>query len=127
MRAFAVLCFPLLALANSPKAVVITTKAYREQLSKEGGNAGAGGSIAGRQVFVGNLPFHTSWQDLKVRKAASDALLPTHSPPLQDAFKSCGTIVRAEILQSEGKPKGAGTVLFETVDAGELSIAASIF
>ena len=37
---------------------------------------------------------------------------------LQDAFKSCGTVVRAEILQAEGKPKGAGTVLFETADAG---------
>jgi hypothetical protein len=51
--------------------VVITTKAYREQLSKEGGNAGGagGGSIAGRQVFVGNLPFHTSWQDLKVSRS----------------------------------------------------------
>ncbi len=83
--------------------VVITTKAYREQqLNKEGGG-GAAGSVAGRQVFVGNLPFHTSWQDLK------------------DAFKSCGTVVRAEILQAEGKPRGAGTVLFETADGGEQS------
>merc|ERR1711991_364423 len=73
--------------------VVITTKAYREsgvKVKKEGGNGS-------RQVYVGNLPFSTSWQDLK------------------DAFKSAGSVVRAEILTTQdGKPKGCGTVLFES-------------
>jgi RNA recognition motif-containing protein len=70
--------------------VVITTKHYRDQIGKDG-------SSAGRQVYVGNLPFHTSWKDLK------------------DAFSSSGAIVRAEVLTTmDGKPKGAGTVLFES-------------
>jgi len=56
-----------------------------------------GESTKGRQVFVGNLPYHTSWQDLK------------------DTFRASGTVVRADILLlPNGRSKGQGTVLFET-------------
>jgi len=49
-----------------------------------------------RQVFVGNLPYHTSWQDLK------------------DHFRGCGKIVRADVLiGQDGRSKGSGTILFE--------------
>ena len=73
--------------------VVITTKAYRERMQQGGGAGGAGG----RTVFVGNLPFTTTWQDLK------------------DAFASAGRISRADMLQGpDGKSKGAGTLQFET-------------
>jgi len=49
-----------------------------------------------RQIYVGNLSYHTSWQDLK------------------DHFRCCGKIVRADILiGQDGRPKGSGTILFE--------------
>jgi RNA recognition motif-containing protein len=51
----------------------------------------------GRQIFVGNLPYTTSWQDLK------------------DLFRKCGNVIRADVLYApDGRPKGAGTVLFES-------------
>jgi len=60
----------------------------------------------GRQVFVGNLSFHTSWQDLK------------------DAFRHCGKIVRADILTlPNGRSKGAGIILFETREEAQNAIA----
>jgi len=55
---------------------------------------------------VGNLSFHTSWQDLK------------------DAFRHCGKIVRADILAlPNGRSKGAGIILFETKDEAQNAIA----
>jgi len=49
----------------------------------------------GCQVFVHNLPYSTSWQDLK------------------DIFRTVGTVVRADILYGQdGRPKGSGVVLF---------------
>jgi len=54
------------------------------------------GRSTGRQIFVGNLPYTTSWQELK------------------DHFRSCGRIIRADtLIGSDGRPKGQGTVLFE--------------
>jgi len=66
---------------------------------KKRSNSGASSSRGdkGRQVFVGNLPYDASWQDLK------------------DKFRRCGNVIRADILQgSDGRSKGSGTVLFET-------------
>jgi len=55
---------------------------------------------------VGNLSFHTSWQDLK------------------DVFRHCGKIVRADVLTlPNGRSKGAGTVLFETKEEAQKAIA----
>jgi RNA recognition motif-containing protein len=78
-----------------------------------GGGRGRGGSsgpsgenAAGRQVFVRNLAYATSWQDLK------------------DYFKGYGRVVRAEALTSaDGTPKGQGTVLFETREDAQNAIA----
>lgn len=36
------------------------------QQSNGGGSGGGGASIAGRQLYVGNLSFETTWADLKV-------------------------------------------------------------
>jgi len=67
---------------------------------------GSGEHAAGRQVFVRNLPYTTSWQDLK------------------DHFKQYGRVVRAEALTSaDGTPKGQGTVLFETREDAQNAIA----
>jgi len=71
-----------------------------------GPSPSAGGDVAGRQVFVRNLPFSTSWQDLK------------------DYFKQFGRVVRAEALtNTDGTPKGQGTVLFETREDAQNAIA----
>lgn len=54
-------------------------------------------SARGRQVFIGNLPYTTSWQDLK------------------DRFRQAGNIIRADVLlDTTGRSKGQGTVLFES-------------
>ncbi|KAJ7185419.1 hypothetical protein C8R46DRAFT_881778 [Mycena filopes] len=51
----------------------------------------------GRNLFVGNLPFHVQWQDLK------------------DLFRQAGTIVRADVaLGPDGRSRGFGTVVFAT-------------
>eukprot|EP01070_Trichotokara_eunicae_P004703 Trichotokara_eunicae@DN4115_c0_g1_i1.p1 len=52
---------------------------------------------AGKQIFVGNLPFRTSWQDLK------------------DVFRDAGHVVRTDIFtDNENRSKGCGIVIFET-------------
>jgi len=59
-----------------------------------GSGSGSGGA---RQVYVSNLPWSTSWQDLK------------------DLFRPCGSVMRADVLlDSEGRSKGAGVVLFDS-------------
>ncbi|KAI0821862.1 hypothetical protein BC628DRAFT_1392571 [Trametes gibbosa] len=56
-----------------------------------------GGQNPGNQLYVGNLPYQAGWQDLK------------------DLFRSAGNIIRADInIGMDGRPKGSGTVIFET-------------
>jgi RNA recognition motif-containing protein len=51
----------------------------------------------GRLLYVGNLPFRTSWQDVK------------------DVFKECGSVIRVDIAEGpDGRSKGYATVLYET-------------
>ncbi|KAH3668784.1 hypothetical protein OGAPHI_002539 [Ogataea philodendri] len=56
-------------------------------------------------VFVGNLPFHTTWQDLK------------------DVFREVGEVVRADVVTSRGRSRGMGTVEFATKDLVQDAIA----
>jgi hypothetical protein len=63
------------------------------------------GSRQGRQVFVGNLPYTASWQDLK------------------DLFAEVGPVLRPDILYGgDGKPKGMGTVCFDTAETAQKAI-----
>jgi|EP01046_Picozoa_sp_COSAG06_P052026 RNA recognition motif-containing protein len=65
-----------------------------------------GESIAGRQVFVGNLPWTATSIDLV------------------ENFGTCGTVVTAEVSQrSDGRSAGFGTVLFETEEAAANAIS----
>ncbi|KAI8341507.1 hypothetical protein BC941DRAFT_331774, partial [Chlamydoabsidia padenii] len=51
------------------------------------------------QLFVGNLPFHCQWQDIK------------------DLFRRAGKIIRADVVQvPDGRSRGFGTVLFASTD-----------
>ena len=55
----------------------------------------SGGTGGGARVFVGNLPYEVSWQDLK------------------DHFKQCGYITRADVMENpDGRSKGVGVVEF---------------
>lgn len=62
-------------------------------------------SYYGRVLFVGNLPFHCQWQDLK------------------DLFRAAGNIQRADVaLGPEGRSRGFGTVLFSTVEDAQNAV-----
>lgn len=79
---------------------MIFVREDRESTGNLGGSVVLGGvgsdSGTGGRVFVGNLPYEVSWQDLK------------------DHFKTIGHIVRADIMEGpDGRSKGAGIVEFE--------------
>ncbi|KAI0266482.1 hypothetical protein BC834DRAFT_807743, partial [Gloeopeniophorella convolvens] len=58
-----------------------------------------------RNLFVGNLPFHCQWQDLK------------------DLFRQAGTILRADVaLGQDGRSRGFGTVVFATEHDAERAV-----
>ncbi|CEH13740.1 rna-binding domain-containing protein [Ceraceosorus bombacis] len=62
-------------------------------------------SYYGRVLFVGNLPFHCQWQDLK------------------DLFRAAGNIQRADVaLTPEGRSRGFGTVLFSSPDDAQNAV-----
>ena len=83
---------------------------------------GQTGSNPGNQLYVGNvsssshphcnfsrrffqLPYQAGWQDLK------------------DLFRSAGNIIRADInIGADGRPKGSGTVIFETAKDAQQAI-----
>lgn len=61
--------------------------------SDRGGHSGGGQT--GPQLFINNLSYETSWQDIK------------------DHFRQCGDVERAEVMtNAEGRSKGFGTVRF---------------
>lgn len=60
----------------------------------------------GYEVFIGNLPFSATWQQLK------------------DLFREFGQIERADIIEnSYGRSKGMGTVYFTNLEDAENAIA----
>lgn len=62
-------------------------------------------SLAGRVLFVGNLPFHVQWQDLK------------------DLFRSAGNIQRANVaLGNDGRSRGFGSVQYSSKEDAEIAI-----
>jgi len=66
------------------------------RLGSRFGNA----SESGKKIFIRNLPFSTSWQDLK------------------DTFSESGKIIHADVLTNkEGVSLGSGVILFESREA----------
>mmetsp|Transcript_23561 Transcript_23561/g.49859 ORF Transcript_23561/g.49859 Transcript_23561/m.49859 type:complete len:471 (+) Transcript_23561:234-1646(+) len=60
------------------------------------GGGGRGGHYGNLSVYVGNLAYETSWQDLK------------------DHMRAAGNVDKADILKSEdGRSKGCGIVLYQ--------------
>ncbi|KAF8308261.1 RNA-binding domain-containing protein [Clavulina sp. PMI_390] len=71
-----------------------------------GGPRAPPNATAGNQLYVGNLPYQAGWQDLK------------------DLFRSAGNIIRADInIAPDGRAKGSGTVVFETVKDAQNAIS----
>ncbi|ORY79498.1 hypothetical protein BCR37DRAFT_340341, partial [Protomyces lactucae-debilis] len=57
------------------------------------------------QLFIMNLPYSVGWQDLK------------------DLFRNAGKVVQADVGQlPDGRSKGSGTILFETVAEAQRAI-----
>ncbi|KAJ8516753.1 hypothetical protein ONZ45_g5968 [Pleurotus djamor] len=74
----------------------------------DGGMGGIASLVGGtnnppnRTLFVGNLPFHVQWQDLK------------------DLFRLSGPVLRADVaLASDGRSRGFGTVVFRSEEEAE--------
>ncbi|KAI0772293.1 hypothetical protein BD413DRAFT_543995 [Trametes elegans] len=60
---------------------------------------------ASRNLFVGNLPFHIQWQDLK------------------DLFRQAGAVQRADVaLGADGRSRGFGTVSFSNETDAERAV-----
>lgn len=65
-----------------------------------------GAQNPGNQLYVGNLPYQAGWQDIK------------------DLFRAAGNIIRADInIGADGRPKGSGTVVFETQKDAQQAIS----
>lgn len=78
---------------------------YQAGQGVQGGYQGGGQGVGGRQVFVSNLPWKTSWHDLK------------------DLFRECGEVVRADVMElPNGRSKGVGTVLFANRESAQNAI-----
>jgi RNA recognition motif-containing protein len=59
-------------------------------------------------LHCNQLPYQAGWQDLK------------------DLFRAAGNIIRADInIGADGRPKGSGTVVFETQKDAQQAISAS--
>eukprot|EP00189_Rhodosorus_marinus_P014034 CAMPEP_0184737458 /NCGR_PEP_ID=MMETSP0315-20130426/278_1 /TAXON_ID=101924 /ORGANISM="Rhodosorus marinus, Strain UTEX LB 2760" /LENGTH=232 /DNA_ID=CAMNT_0027204689 /DNA_START=340 /DNA_END=1038 /DNA_ORIENTATION=- len=66
------------------------------QYGSGGGGGGGFRDDRGRKVVVTNLPYQIRWQELK------------------DIFRSCGNVIRADVLTNpDGRSKGIGTIVFE--------------
>lgn len=70
------------------------------------GGSSSSGQNPGNQLYIGNLPYQAGWQNLK------------------DLFRQAGNIVRADInIGIDGRAKGSGTVIYETVDDAKNAIS----
>lgn len=77
----------------------------RERPERERPSASAPPGQSGPEVFVGNLPFSVSWQNLK------------------DLMREAGNVVRADVkTDSWGKSRGFGTVIFSTEEEAAYAI-----
>ncbi|KAI0701039.1 hypothetical protein BC835DRAFT_1324642 [Cytidiella melzeri] len=84
---------PIAGLASPGPITAQLTGSHTPLIAHLSGNGGE----RSRNLFVGNLPFHIQWQDLK------------------DLFRQAGTILRADVaLGPDGRSRGFGTVTFAT-------------
>ncbi|KAF9356152.1 hypothetical protein BGX26_005663 [Mortierella sp. AD094] len=80
-----------------------STTAFNDMSMESVPSGPAAGS--GDQIYIRNLPFTTTEQDLR------------------DLFRTCGPIRMTEILLSNGRPKGSGVVRFEMFESADKAVA----
>ncbi|KAJ3099600.1 hypothetical protein HDU96_010671 [Phlyctochytrium bullatum] len=86
-------------------AAVAPRSDVQPSLSTGGGISSA--PLAGRVLFVGNLPFTVQWQELK------------------DHFRQFGTVQRADIAQdNSGRSRGYGQIVMSSVEEAQGAIKA---
>eukprot|EP00894_Picocystis_sp_ML_P003759 jgi/Pico_ML_1/54276/g4648.t1 len=69
--------------------------------------------LVARRVYVGNLSYRTTWQDLK----------DYFKRDLKDLFSAQGKVLRADIVMDRnGRSKGYGTVLFDKGEDAQRAI-----
>ncbi|KAM5543441.1 hypothetical protein V8D89_002692 [Ganoderma adspersum] len=74
-------------------------------VEEDGSRPGTGCAQPTRNLFVGNLPFHIQWQDLK------------------DLFRQAGAVQRADVaLGADGRSRGFGTVSFSNEADAERAV-----
>lgn len=81
---------------------------YYTQQPGGGGSSGAGGgsSNQSRRVYVGNLSWNVTWQDLK------------------DYMRDAGEVLHAEVMtESDGRSKGCGIVEYATAEEAKEAIS----
>jgi RNA recognition motif-containing protein len=79
----------------------------RSEMSR---GVGRGSGEPGRRIYVGNLSWQTSWQELK------------------DHFKQAGEVLYADVLtSSDGRSRGCGVVEFATADQVQSPLFSKIF
>ena len=77
----------------------------REDREKHSGGDAGGAAAAGLSVFVGNLAFEVSWQDLK------------------DHMRQAGNVDKATVLQgSDGRSKGCAIVVYQNPNEAQRAI-----
>jgi len=83
----------------------ITVRQNREQSDPRPGPPAQGNQSSGGQLYVGNLAWETSWQDLK------------------DFFATVGNVDRAEVIVGvDGRPKGFGIVRYYNTNDADAAI-----
>lgn len=77
---------------------------YKAKLSASQ-EAGEGEFLVGKRIYVGNLSYRTSWQDLK------------------DLFREAGEVVYADVMRGEdGRSRGCGIVEFSSPEESVFAI-----
>lgn len=69
------------------------------------GNSGPVAQVTSPQLYVTNLPYSVSWQDLK------------------DLFRNAGNVIRADVnMGFDGRSKGTGIILFESISEAQNAV-----
>lgn len=80
---------------------------YERPEAQRGMSRGSG--EPGRRIYVGNLSWQTTWQELK------------------DHFKQAGEVLYADVLTSgDGRSRGCGVVEFATADQVRHTVFCSV-
>lgn len=90
---------------DKPEVTARLLKEGKEEPFSNGKHVSRRSGASKSQVFVGNLPYSTQWQELK------------------DLCKPFGNVTRADIVEDGGRSRGFGIVAFDSIDSAEACIS----